>query len=396
MVYLEWFKDGVSMIELYDHNKEAYEKTIDMLDKEKRCCIIHPTGTGKSYIALKWLYENRDKKSLFVTSSLSIVDNIEWTIRENGMSLEEDFPNLKIITYSKLMKNPYIDADNIVLDEFHRAGAEKWGEGVKELFSFNKDANVLGLSATPVRYLDGKRDMSEEIFNGNVSSHITLPYAIANGILPVPTYVNAIYSFKEDVDRIENKINNLKDEEDKKELEKELNRARRLIEQADNLKEIFSKYMKKSDGKYLVFCRDIKHLEEYAKICQVTWGDKKTDEELKKYTKEKVKRILKEDKVISILGLLDNDKLIGFISLFKYDGDEMKNITPWYATMYVKKEYRNKGYSKILNDAILNEAKKKGYDRIYLKSNLVNYYEKFGAKYIKTLNNKEKLYYIDL
>lgn len=141
---------------------------------------------------------------------------------------------------------------------------------------------------------------------------------------------------------------------------------------------------------------DIKHLEEYAKICQVTWGKKKTDEELKTYIKEKVKRILEEDKVISILGLLDNDKLIGFISLFKYDGDEMKNLTPWYATMYVKKEYRNKGYSKILNDAILNEAKKKGYDRIYLKSNLVNYYEKFGAKYIKTLNNEEKLYYIDL
>ena len=141
---------------------------------------------------------------------------------------------------------------------------------------------------------------------------------------------------------------------------------------------------------------DIKDLEEYTKICQVTWGKKKTEEELKTYTKEKVKRILKEDKVISILGLLDNDKLIGFISLFKYDGDEMKNLTPWYATMYVKEEYRNKGYSKILNDAILNEAKKKGYDRIYLKSNLVNYYEKFGDKYIKTLNNKEKLYYIDL
>lgn len=141
---------------------------------------------------------------------------------------------------------------------------------------------------------------------------------------------------------------------------------------------------------------DIKHLEEYAKICQVTWGKKKTDEELKTYIKEKVKRILEEDKVISILGLLNNDKLIGFISLFKYDGDEMKNLTPWYATMYVKKEYRNKEYSKILNDAILNEAKKKGFDRIYLKSNLVNYYEKFGAKYIKTLSNKEKLYYIDL
>ena len=42
------------------------------------------------------------------------------------------------------------------------------------------------------------------------------------------------------------------------------------------------------------------------------------------------------------------------------------------------------------------EKKLAYYNRIYLKSNLVNYYEKFGAKYIKTLNNKEKLYYIDL
>ena len=50
------------MIELYNHNKEAYEKTIDMLDKEKMCCIIHPTGTGKSYIALKWLYEIKIRK----------------------------------------------------------------------------------------------------------------------------------------------------------------------------------------------------------------------------------------------------------------------------------------------------------------------------------------------
>lgn len=33
---------------------------------------------------------------------------------------------------------------------------------------------------------------------------------------------------------------------------------------------------------------DIKDLEEYAKICQVTWGKKKTDEELKTYIKEKL------------------------------------------------------------------------------------------------------------
>ena len=64
--------------------------------------------------------------------------------------------------------------------------------------------------------------------------------------------------------------------------------------------------------------------------------------------------------------------------------------------MYVKKEYRGLGYSKILNDAILKEAKRRGFKKIYLKSELKNYYEKFGAKYMDDLQNGEKLYYIDL
>ena len=107
-----------------------------------------------------------------------------------------------------------------------------------------------------------------------------------------------------------------------------------------------------------------------------------------------MKDILTNDKVISVIGLVDN-KLIGFISLFKTDGDEKTDLTPWYATMYVKKEYRNKGYSKILNNAIIEEAKKLGYKKIYLKTDLINYYEKFGAKFMEKLT-KENLYYIDL
>ena len=141
---------------------------------------------------------------------------------------------------------------------------------------------------------------------------------------------------------------------------------------------------------------DSNYLEEYIKLCSLEWGSPKSEEEMQNYVNNKEKRIITDDKVISILGLIDNDELIGFISLFRYEDDVNEDVTPWYATIYVKKEYRGKGYSKILNDAILNEAKKKGYNRIYLKSNLVNYYEKFGAKYIKTLNNREKLYYIDL
>ncbi len=61
---------------------------------------------------------------------------------------------------------------------------------------------------------------------------------------------------------------------------------------------------------------------------------------------------------------------------------------------YVKKEYRNMGYSKILNKAILEKTKSLGFEKVYLKSSLVNYYEKFGAIYMQDLKNGEKLYYI--
>ena len=138
------------------------------------------------------------------------------------------------------------------------------------------------------------------------------------------------------------------------------------------------------------------YLREYIKLCSLEWGRPKNEIEMQRYIIDKERRILNDDKVISVLGLVENNELVGFISLFKYEDDIESELTPWYATIYVKEEFRGKGYSKILNNAILNEAKRLSFDKIYLKTELINYYEKFGAKYIKDLENGEKLYYIDI
>lgn len=137
-----------------------------------------------------------------------------------------------------------------------------------------------------------------------------------------------------------------------------------------------------------------KFLDEYISLCNLEWGSKK--KVTLEYISNKKKHIINDDKVISILGLVNNNILMGFISLFKYDGEFRKDLTPWYATMYIKEEYRNKGYSKILNKAILDEAIRLRYTKIYLKTSLINYYEKFGFRYIEKLENGENLYYIDL
>ena len=140
-------------------------------------------------------------------------------------------------------------------------------------------------------------------------------------------------------------------------------------------------------------------LKEVAELTQKEWGKKtNSKEEFEEKINNKISKIINNfnNPLYCKLVLLNDDILIGFISIFPTDGEERKDLSPWYATMYVKEEYRGKGYSKILNDAILEEAKKRGFKKLYLKTDLTNYYEKFGAIFLENLNNGEKLYYFSI
>ena len=97
----------------------------------------------------------------------------------------------------------------------------------------------------------------------------------------------------------------------------------------------------------------------------------------------------------TFLFLWEDDTIIGQFRIRHYLNDALREGAG-HIGQFIAKEYRGKGYSKILNDAILKEAKKRGFKKIYLKSDLKNYYEKFGAIYMNELKNGEKLYYINL
>mgnify|MGYP003372706930 FL=1 len=140
-------------------------------------------------------------------------------------------------------------------------------------------------------------------------------------------------------------------------------------------------------------------LREVAELTQKKWGSKtNSEEEFRAKINKKISKIINNfnNPLYCKLVLLDDDILIGFISIFPTDGDERKDLSPWYATMYVKEEFRGQGYSKILNNAILEEARKRGFKKLYLKTDLINYYEKFGAIFLENLSNGEKLYYFSI
>ena len=49
-------------IALFDHNRIAYEAAISLLNETGKAAIVHPTGTGKSFIAFMLCEDNPESR----------------------------------------------------------------------------------------------------------------------------------------------------------------------------------------------------------------------------------------------------------------------------------------------------------------------------------------------
>ena len=255
-------------IKLMPHNQQAYTKVKEMLKKENKAAIIQPTGTGKSYIALKLIEEKSDKKIIYLSPSKAIMHQLKKNMINEGVS----FKNLTRCTYQKLTAlnksgQLNLEADIIILDEFHHCGAEEWGKAVEELIKQNPQAKILGLSATPIRYFDGNIDMAEELFGENIAIEMTFAEALDKGILPEFEYVCAMYESKGQLFKLKEKIENSKiTPTNKKEAQKLFNElAKQINSQTENLPEILEKHMTNKNGKYMIFCSNIEEMHKKIK-----------------------------------------------------------------------------------------------------------------------------------
>ena len=253
---------------LFEHNEKAYHAAVRMMEQYGKAAIVHPTGTGKSYIAFKLIEDNPEATVLWLSPSEYIFKTQLESLKRN----DPDFPlaNVHFYTYAKLMCCTQAQLDEIaaqkpayiILDEFHRAGAECWGESTVALLTLCPDAKLLGLTATNVRYLDNNRDMAEELFDGRVASDMTLGEAIVRGILPTPNYVTTVYQYQKDLARYQTRVDNLRSPGIQDVNQKYLDALRRALEQADGLDRVFAHHITNKCGKYIVFCANKEHMDE--------------------------------------------------------------------------------------------------------------------------------------
>lgn len=246
---------------LHEHNQRTYENICRMYNEGiQRVAVVQPTGSGKSLLMAKLIEDNPESRFFVLSTRHEINDQFKEKLDE-GMLERSDFniycnmPNMK----QEIMET--LQPDYILLDEMHRALAKEWSKGIMRLLEMYPNAKVLGLSATPIRYLDRCRNVAEELFGGNLACDMSLSQAILDGILPMARYVCGVYSYEKDAESLNKKIEkSCNSEEEKKELLRQVKILKENLDKGHGVSDIFRKYIVTGSEKFVVFLKDTKHL----------------------------------------------------------------------------------------------------------------------------------------
>ena len=81
--------------------------------------------------------------------------------------------------------------------------------------------------------------------------------------------------------------------------------------------------------------------------------------------------------------LMDGENLVSFATLTGQDAVRDENLTPWIGFVFTQPEYRGRRYAGQILAHAEKAAAKLGYDRVYLETDHVGLYEKYGYVYLE-------------
>jgi GNAT superfamily N-acetyltransferase len=101
-----------------------------------------------------------------------------------------------------------------------------------------------------------------------------------------------------------------------------------------------------------------------------------------------------------VLLLFDSDNLLSFCTLAEQDDVNCPTLYPWIGFVYTFPEHRNKHYAGKLLEHAYNLSKKKGHSKIYISTNEIGLYEKYGYSFLGIMKDKHgddtRVYCIDV
>lgn len=99
--------------------------------------------------------------------------------------------------------------------------------------------------------------------------------------------------------------------------------------------------------------------------------------------------------------LLEKDgAIIGCAGLITNDFISRMDLYPWVCAIYIDEQFRGNSYGKLLLEKAKEDTKKSGFDSLYLCTDHIGYYEKYGFSYIgdgyHPWGEKSRIYEINL
>ncbi|MFS4448540.1 GNAT family N-acetyltransferase [Maribacter sp. 2307UL18-2] len=79
--------------------------------------------------------------------------------------------------------------------------------------------------------------------------------------------------------------------------------------------------------------------------------------------------------------MLDDEKIIGSYALLLNDLISRQDLCPWFACLFVDENYRNQGLATKVIQHGCDESRKRGFDSLYLSTDINDFYEKKGWHY---------------
>lgn len=89
----------------------------------------------------------------------------------------------------------------------------------------------------------------------------------------------------------------------------------------------------------------------------------------------------------SVFAAVANHEIVGFCTFLKTDFYPENKYSPWISTIFVKEPFRGRHISEKMINRVIKYAKKVGFPRVYIPSDITGFYEKFGFEKIDELVN---------
>ncbi len=120
------------------------------------------------------------------------------------------------------------------------------------------------------------------------------------------------------------------------------------------------------------------------------WGVQKKEGSLDRAIRVFEKGAQKDNIPLTLIAInVETDLPVAMGSLWKTDGTEWPEKTPWIASIYTLYRYRSLGLAKNIINRLEEEAQKIGFAKVYLQSgSAASFYQDLGYKEIETLETK--------